>query len=92
MDMDLAITIITAYKERLMNSASNQLDADIEAFDNALLAMKNYRPNGSWISDVEKPWVLRCSICNEKAHLDDYEGEYIRSNYCPHCGAKMVAT
>lgn len=89
MNMENAILIIEAYKEGLENSCSNLMDADIESFALAIKAMKEYRPNGEWVSDPDKNWVLRCSICSKEAFFDDYEGEYARSTYCPHCGAKM---
>jgi len=89
-NMDYAITVIEAYKERLETSASNLLDVDIESFELALKAMRDYRPIGEWVSDPDKDWKLRCSVCRNEAHFDDYEGEHIRSNYCPHCGAKMM--
>ena len=31
-----------------------------------------------------------CSICGERAEVDTY-GEWILSNYCPNCGARMEA-
>ncbi|MBO4543988.1 MAG: hypothetical protein J5725_12510 [Bacteroidales bacterium] len=89
MEVEMAISIIEAYKADLTSSASNQLFSDIEAFDLALQALREYRVSGEWISDSEKSWVLRCSICKKEAYFDDYEGEYLRSTYCPHCGAKM---
>jgi len=89
MDMENAIEIISAYKDTLCNSASNLLDEDIKAFDLAIQAMEEYRPAGEWVSDHDKSWILRCSICNREANFDDYEGEYTRSAYCPRCGAKM---
>lgn len=29
-----------------------------------------------------------CSVCKEQCHVDEF-GEFILSNYCPDCGAKM---
>ena len=29
-----------------------------------------------------------CSVCKEQSHVDEF-GEFILSNYCPDCGAKM---
>lgn len=37
---DLALEIITAYRDKLKNSVSNQLDTDILAFDYAIICMK----------------------------------------------------
>lgn len=30
-----------------------------------------------------------CSICRERPHFDRTEYEFILTDYCPHCGAKM---
>lgn len=40
MTREEAIEVIKAYKDKLTNSASNQLDGDIEAFDMAIKALK----------------------------------------------------
>lgn len=40
MTREEAIEVIKAYKDKLTNSASNQLDRDIEAFDMAIKALK----------------------------------------------------
>lgn len=29
-----------------------------------------------------------CSVCKEQSYVDEF-GEFILSNYCPECGAKM---
>ena len=35
-----------------------------------------------------------CSICHKKIYKEDYAGcnrkNKLRSDYCPHCGAKMI--
>lgn len=38
--------------------------------------------------------IVSCSICKEKAKLEDYDdtapfGGYAETQYCPNCGAKM---
>lgn len=47
--------------------------------------------HGSWVHDddyVEWADVCVCSICKRHA-LEHYKTVSVRSNYCPHCGAKM---
>ena len=50
---------------------------------------------GYWISltDCANAGVY-CSICNKKAYKEDYawcnRKNKLRSDYCPHCGAKML--
>ena len=40
MTREEAIAILTEYRKRLINSVSNQLDKDIEAFDMAIKALE----------------------------------------------------
>ena len=49
------------------------------------------RKHGHWIEDgyFELPCV--CSYCGHEA-VTDYDGEYLRTPYCPFCGAKMGVT
>lgn len=50
---------------------------------------------GYWISltDCANAGVY-CSICNKKVYKEDYawcnRKNKLRSDYCPHCGAKMM--
>ena len=50
---------------------------------------------GHWISltDCANAGVY-CSICNKKVYKEDYawcnRKNKLRSDYCPHCGAKML--
>lgn len=51
---------------------------------------------GYWISltDCANAGVY-CSVCNKKVYKEDYawcnRKNKLRSDYCPHCGAKNVA-
>ena len=49
MTREEAIEVIKAYKDKLNNSASNQLDGDIEAFEQAIKALEQ-EPSGDLIS------------------------------------------
>lgn len=50
---------------------------------------------GYWVSlkDCENAGVY-CSVCNKKVYKEDYarcnRKNKLRSDYCPHCGAKMM--
>ena len=50
---------------------------------------------GHWVSltDCANAGVY-CSVCNKKAYKEDYawcnRKNKLRSDYCPHCGAKMM--
>ena len=51
--------------------------------------------HGYWISltDCANAGVY-CSVCHKKVYKEDYawcnRKNKLRSNYCPHCGAKMM--
>ena len=50
---------------------------------------------GHWVSltDCANSGVY-CSVCHKKVYKEDYawcnKKNKLRSNYCPHCGAKMM--
>ena len=50
---------------------------------------------GHWVSltDCANAGVY-CSVCNKKVYKEDYawcnRKNKLRSDYCPHCGAKML--
>ena len=50
---------------------------------------------GEWVSltDCANAGVY-CSVCNKKVYKEDYawcnRKNKLRSDYCPHCGAKMM--
>jgi hypothetical protein len=50
---------------------------------------------GHWVSltDCANAGVY-CSVCHKKVYKEDYawcnRKNKLRSNYCPHCGAKML--
>ena len=50
---------------------------------------------GHWISLTECANAgVYCSVCNKKVYKEDYawcnRKNKLRSDYCPHCGAKMT--
>ena len=66
---DEAITIIKAYRQRLIESASNQLDGDIEAFNVAIEAMERESEE----SKYKRAFKVACELLN-----DDYLYGYDR--------------
>ena len=48
------------------------------------------RPQGEWIYKDDDVFAgeYTCSNCNRRAEVDLY-GQWILSNYCPSCGARM---
>ena len=84
-----ALEIIKAYKQRLVNSCSNKLDEDTNAFDLAIKALK--RPQGEWLAD-KVAFHLVCNQCGcalRQLKSEVFEGDY-DYNFCPNCGAEMV--
>ena len=59
-----------------------------EDFFNAV--MQRIRPQGEWIYKDDDVFAgeYTCSNCNRRAEVDLY-GQWILSNYCPSCGARM---
>ena len=66
-----------------------------EIADNLLENGVTVQKCGYWISltDCANAGVY-CSVCNKKVYKEDYAGcnrkNKLRSDYCPHCGAKMM--
>ena len=47
------------------------------------------RNKGKWIVDVLADNIYRCSECGVDAPVEPIGGTEYKSNYCPHCGARM---
>lgn len=51
--------------------------------------------HGRWATDKEDiEWGnslkrKHCTNCGKRPHFDKEKGEFVLTNYCPHCGAKM---
>ena len=45
---------------------------------------------GSWIDSCEYACLHKCSACGGNAPEDLASGLDTKTNYCPHCGAKMM--
>ena len=63
--------------------------------DNMIANGVTVQEHGYWISltDCANAGVY-CSVCNKKVYKEDYawcnRKNKLRSDYCPHCGAKMM--
>ena len=66
-----------------------------EIADNLLDNGVTVQECGYWVSftDCANAGVY-CSVCNKKVYKEDYtlcnRKNKLRSDYCPHCGAKMM--
>ena len=66
-----------------------------EIADNLLENGVTVQKCGHWISLTECANAgVYCSVCNKKVYKEDYawcnRKNKLRSDYCPHCGAKMT--
>lgn len=78
MTNEKAILILDAYKNNLTNFSKTMLEEDIEAFNKAIIALREQKPRGEW-EDFNDHW--KCSIC--KCASPKYY------DYCPNCGSDM---
>ena len=66
-----------------------------EIADNLITNGVTVQERGYWVSltDCANAGVY-CSVCNKKVYKEDYawcnRKNKLRSDYCPHCGAKMM--
>lgn len=44
---------------------------------------------GRWVQSEEWAEDYTCSLCGNTAFKDDHGNYNVRTQYCPHCGAKM---
>ena len=82
--------------ELLKTSPTRNGYTDIEDIADHLIANGvTVQECGYWISltDCANAGVY-CSVCNKKVYKEDYtwcnRKNKLRSDYCPHCGAKMM--
>lgn len=68
--MNNDVEILEAYKQRLEDSCSNQLDADIEAFDNAIKTLKYVKINPESHITFEE-YVRRCNLTQAEDPYDE---------------------
>ena len=99
--MDVREKLVELLKEALYNIFDNKLGGML--FDSCLGMIADHlitngvtvQKCGYWISltDCANAGVY-CSICNKKVYKEDYawcnRKNKLRSDYCPHCGAKML--
>lgn len=63
-----------------------------EAFQKTVCDNKLYcpaRPKGAWVKEYKD---IKCSNCGKIAYSWNCGGTYVqmKSEYCPHCGTKMI--
>ena len=62
----------------------------IRAIENLPSVNPQESKTGHWINQDEGAFYpIECSECHKEPLLDSY-GDYVFSNYCPVCGAKMI--
>lgn len=97
--MDVREKLVELLKSVLPNFRNNMAywgEKPIYEFADCLLANGvTVQEHGYWASltDCANAGVY-CSVCNKKIYKEDYawcnRKNKLRSDYCPHCGAKMV--
>ena len=99
--MDVREKLVELLKEAPYNIFDNKLGGML--FDSCIAMIADHlitngvtvQKCGCWISltDCANAGVY-CSICNKKVYKEDYawcnRKNKLRSDYCPHCGAKML--
>ena len=90
-------------REKLVELLTEFYGCDPMYYDVDALAIADYlvgngvtvQECGYWVSltDCANAGVY-CSVCHKKVYKEDYawcnRKNKLRSNYCPHCGAKML--
>ena len=87
-EMDVREKLIELLKQIKYVSVENAANILI---DNGVTVQER----GHWVplTDCLNAGVY-CSVCNKRVYKEDYaygnRKNKLRSNYCPHCGAKMI--
>ena len=90
MNDEQAILILTAYRDKLTSSCSNQLDEDIEAFNMGIAALNKSQTrkiqHSSWIYGMDEIMgsFVQCPECDTQ--FPPHFREFI---YCPICGERL---
>ena len=97
--MDVREKLAELLKSVLPNFRNNMAywgEKPIYEFADCLLANSvTVQEHGYWVSltDCANAGVY-CSVCHKKVYKEDYawcnRKNKLRSDYCPHCGAKMM--
>ena len=99
--MDVREKLVELLKEAPYNIFDNKLGGML--FDSCIAMIADHlitngvtvQKCGYWISltDCANAGVY-CSVCHKKVYKEDYaccnRKNKLRSDYCPHCGAKML--
>lgn len=70
------------------------MDCNVPVFDENEFAGIDVVPvvHGKWLDNNDDfyPSACHCSICGMDALTkEETDYDYVKSNYCPHCGARM---
>lgn len=86
MTREEAIQVLKEYRTIVMY----HLEAETPAFDMAIEELSADAVQGEWefVDNEIFAGEYFCSICGKRAEVDLY-GEWILSNFCPSCGARM---
>lgn len=98
--MDVREKLVELIKEGIRKglrvSGDDRLDYSFENVADYLIANGvTVHERGYWVSltDCSNAGVY-CSVCHKKVYKEDYawcnRKNKLRSDYCPHCGAKMM--
>lgn len=75
-----------------VNEGCQEWRGIFERCEEKLLALPSAQPEhkkGKWIDqDGGAFYTMECSECHKEPLLDEY-GDYVQSDFCPHCGADM---
>lgn len=77
---------VTIFCENADAKTREELKAEMQK---AKLAVFEEKPQGKWIKEYRD---FKCSLCGKIAYSWNDHGTYIqiKSDFCPHCGARMV--
>ena len=95
--MDVREKLVEIVKKAAYSSLpSNTEDFHLNMFvTNLLVHGVTVQEHGYWVSltDCANAGVY-CSVCHKKIYKEDYarcnRKNKLRSDYCPHCGSKMM--
>lgn len=85
-----AINAILAIEDHGNSDRANALGLAECAITTLPSAQQPERNKGRWIVDRIASNIFRCSVCGQDAPVEPIIGVEYKSNFCPHCGAKMI--
>lgn len=84
-----AIKAVENVSENYTKEGDREWHPHIDFITQALIQVPSAEKQGEWISQDHRAFYPReCSRCHKEPLLDAY-GEYVFSDFCPNCRAKM---